>query len=218
MPLSATAFATIEELRAFCLRDAADDTRDDLLIPLANGYSKQIARYCQRQFFPETGDTKTFTYNGSGFFDLAPYDLRTDDEPGVTVRYAGGAATTLVRGTDYSLEPAGESAEGTYLWMRLPVLNNPGAIPGGSPLGLMWTLEVDGNWGIEDWRVTCEDLNLALLMAVEWRYKNPSGQASVSVGGLVETAYPVQGGKDAPAIPQEALAMLNGIRRPEAGV
>ena len=208
-----TALTTMGAVRAYCLREEGDSSRDAILAPLLNAFSSAIPRFCEREFYPTDALTRTFSYNGSGYMSFAPYDLREVTTVRVKARTSSDW-TDWDEDTDYALEPTNRTPEGTYLWMRAPELANPRATPPRNDVGLQWMVEITGDWGMSE---VPADAELACLISIDWRYKNPSGAQSVDVGELSQDSY-YGGGGYVPPLPAEAISLLQAIRRFEGGI
>ena len=215
MPLTASSLTTIINARLWCLRDSEDASKDDLFTLLINSVSRQVIRYCQRQFFPETGATKLFPYDGGSYLNLAPYEIQAGGETPIIIDTpAGGTPVTLDptnpnMGTLYKSEPRNATDEGTYLWVRLPEFHNPGAVPAGSRVGLMNEIAITADWGMA---ALPEDLEEAVLTIIEDRYLNPAAEARIQVGpAQIEPVQP-RDDEESP-FPRRATEILDGIRR-----
>jgi hypothetical protein len=185
---------TIQEARAYVLRDENDDSQDVLLGLLIDGYTKAIQRYCDRQLFPEDGATKSFLYLPSlGRAAFSPYELRTATT--LSVNEEAQVAD------DYSLRPLARSTEGTYFGV---VLDRSVSYPEPSS-GASSTLTIVGDWGTA---TVPQDAKLACLMSIYNAFSNPARHASRSLGpqSFSERA-------DAHAIPQDARELLYQLKR-----
>ena len=213
--IASNALTSLGATRAWCLRDETDGSRDALFARLINSVSAEIIRYLDREVFPTNATTRYFTYDGGGYLDLAPYELRSVTS--ITLQsageldaedplHAGGDGTNL---PDYRLEPRNKTPEGTYLWMRLPEMRNWLAVPGKNHVGLQSEVAITGDWGMA---APPADLETAVLQTIEWRYKNPAAARSVQTGPAAMESYNQQPDSSV-QFPAEAQAILDAIRR-----
>lgn len=209
------ALCTLSEARAWVLRNETDGSQDTLLATLINGESKSIARYCAREFFPTAAATRTLTYSGSGYLDFAPFEIRTLTSIALL---PAGWTTDLVLDVavpDFVLEPCEKTPESTYLWARMPQLDNPGAWPPRASVGYRTKATIVADWGMTE---IPSDVTEACLMAVDWRYKNPYGSQGVQIADMTLQAYTPSRQDGAPPFPSEVVAKLDDFRRPDIGV
>lgn len=171
--LSANALVSVADAQAWLRRSHATGqpaTDDVALLTLAiNGASEAIRRYTGRQFFPETDATKTFEYDGSGYLNLAPYDLR--NATSVTLGGQTLTATTGAGDGDYVTMPRNQTAEGTYLYLILRGYFRLG--PSHflySPVLKTRDVVIVGDWGMT---AVPNDIYMACLIAVDDLYRNP---------------------------------------------
>lgn len=187
--------------------DADGDARITLYIA---AYSRAIAAYCDRVFIAEDGVARIYRYDGSGYLNLAPYELR--GTPTLLEFDSDQSAPYTVAVTDYRLEPrGGDHLTGTYLWLSLPTLNR-GAWPGNLSTPLDREVRVTGDWGPTS---VPADVELACVIACTNAYRNPAGFVTARSGGMDfgEEDF----GNDAPgaglSLPQDARAILGPYRR-----
>jgi hypothetical protein len=204
MGLDPAALTTLPHARLYVQRAIGSGSFDsELGEMLINSYSAAVIRYCERQFRPvETAATKTFAYRGRGFLSFAPYDLRN-----VTAMSFGGAGVTttpLVQNTDYTLEPRGQTPEGTYLYATIrrdflpwPVFGWPQVV-------------VTGDWGMP---AVPADVEQATLIAIADGYRNPEGAASRGLGELAYQEVPEPVETAGRSLPPDARALLTPYRR-----
>lgn len=211
--LSPKALIDLSTARSYVLRDETDGTKDDLLALLINSVSRRVRRYTKREFFTTDAEERLFTYDGNGVLNLEPFELRAVSS--IIVSQKGTVTPTTLTTDDYTLEPQTKTDEQTYWWLRMPQIDNPGAYPASSRVGFMSTVAVTGDWGIEvaNWP---EDLQEAVLITVDWRYKNPAASRQIQVGNLQQDAYGSSSDRDVSEFPPEALAILDDIARPES--
>lgn len=85
------ALITLEEARLYCFRNAADSSRDELLIDAINDVSASIRDYCDREFVLSTGSAALTADPGTGGTTIAvagatrtpsstPFEVLVDDE------------------------------------------------------------------------------------------------------------------------------------------
>ncbi len=208
-PLKATALTTLGATREYVLRDVTDDSQDRKLIRLINAYSSAVERYTRREWLPQvTAAARKFQYDGSGFMSLEPYDLRTVTSAVMNTHYPTGYQETLIAGTasvvgNYWLNPRGGTPQSTYWWLELPL---------GVQLG-SYEVTVTGNWGIG---TVPDDVELAVWIAVDDAFKNPTGFSGGSVGGLEFTELAettLEPDARARNLPLESRALLSPYRR-----
>lgn len=184
--LSANALVSVADAQAWLRRSHATGqsaTDDVALLTLAiNGVSEAIRRYTGRQFSPETGATKTFEYDGSGFLNFAPYELRN-----ITSATLGGTSNsvTLTQTTgagdgDYVPMPRNKTAEGTYLyWITRGYFRLGPSHFIYSPVLKTRDVTITGDWGMTS---VPSDIYLACLIAVADMYRNPEQAQSRGAG------------------------------------
>src|SRR5262245_50710509 len=210
MPISATALTTILAAREYVLRDATDDSQDGKLKTLIDSYSVSIYRYTGRQWHPEgTSSTKRFSYDGSGFLSLEPYELRTvgtvtmwADQPTADQQILDPGSST--ERAEFYLGPAGGTTEGTYTFIDIPTVYCP------PRRGV--TVSVSGTWGISS---IPADVELACLVAVKAAYVNPEGFSARSLGELTFTEELTAAPSDTAgnSLPQSSRNLLVPYRR-----
>lgn len=177
MPLAANALTTVAAVRRQLGRgsfaattDETDEHEDNI-----NAYSNAIAAYTSRRFAPpENAVAKTFRYDGSGYLNLAPFELRgapTLVEYGT--EFEGTPVTITAR--DYRLEPrGGDHLTGTYLWLSLPRMGR-GSFPHSSPTPFDLEVRITGDWGPS---AVPADVELACRIAAANAYRNPDGRGA----------------------------------------
>lgn len=136
--MAAEDLTTLSAVREFLQKQAVDTEQDDVIASLITRASNLIMRYTEREFAPATtSDTRVFDYEGRGWLDLAPYDLRSVSS--IQIDTDTSSPTTLTSGTDYRLWPR-PAVDGTYLALRL---DTPGVYS-------EWPtreLSITGDWG-----------------------------------------------------------------------
>ena len=119
-------------------------------------------------------EARIFDYDGSGFLDLSPYDLRELDE---IVLYTDRATTLQVTlaAANYRLHPTGRARGDTYLGILLPTpaQHEP-------EFGFGWQVTVTALWGMA---AVPGGVKLACKEWVENIVKNPGQYASHSMSG-----------------------------------
>lgn len=209
--LSANALVGVADAQAWLRRSHATGqgaTDDVALLTLAiNGVSRAIIQYTGRQFFPETAATKTFEYDGSGFLNLAPYELRT-----VTSATLGGITLTATTGAgdgDYVPMPRNKTVDGTYLyWITRGYFRLGPSHFLYSPVLKTRDVVIVGDWGMT---AVPDDIYLACLIGVADMYRNPEQAQSRGAGEfqLVEaTRNPGEGG-----LPEGVIELIEPYKR-----
>jgi hypothetical protein len=188
---------------------AADDA--NLLAITIDGISAAIILHTEREFFDPTGSdedlARTFEYDGSGFLNLAPYDLRSITS--VTLAGQTLTATTGAGDGDYVPMPRNKNRWGTYDYLTIRGYFKLGPSHFlSSPILKTRDVVITGKWGMT---AVPADVELACLIAVDDHYRNPE-QAEQRGSGefqLVEAPrVPGSGG-----LPQGALDKLEPFRR-----
>jgi hypothetical protein len=117
----------------------------------------------------EAGATKTFRYDGGGYLDFAPYELRS-----ITSVTSGGVALVAGDGAgagDYLARPRNKTLEGTWLWLDVRSYLKP--YPTNSLYSIVLNerdVVIVGDWGMS---AVPADVELACLIAVADLYRNP---------------------------------------------
>lgn len=99
--------------------DSSDTDADALLGELVTAASDAVMRYAQREFVTTTsGSTaRVFRYDGRGFLNLAPYDLRSVSSVKLDTLGVSPSTTTL-DADDYRLMPL-HSPDGVYSHLQI---------------------------------------------------------------------------------------------------
>lgn len=205
--LRSTALIGIEEARRYVYRDENDSSRDEILIDAINDVSESIADHLRREITPQVASAaRKFDYFGTGFLDLAPYDLRTVSEVKLyTDRPA--ASQVVLTTTNYRLWPTGGARGGTYLGLLLPA---PALEE--FDYGFGWEVTVTGAWGMAaDPSTVPGALKLACKQWVENIVKNPGSWASHAMSGY--TVTPEQDFARRAGMPPSVLHRLEPWRR-----
>lgn len=181
--LSARALITIEEARRYVFRSEDDASRDEILIDAVNDVSDSIIDHLDREILPQVENAaRVFDYDGSGFLDLAPYDLRNVDLLKLYTDRPAASQVTLTS-TNYRLWPTGGARGGTYLGLILPTP----AIEE-FDYGFGWQVTLTGDWGMAASVAAVPGaLKLACKQWVENLIKNPGSFASQSMSGYTVT-------------------------------
>jgi hypothetical protein len=214
VPLEAYALTTLDRVKKHLDRAGIVDPDDDELLEFyINAYSQTIADFTGREFKPQVNDTERFfPYDGGGYLNLAPYELR---KPGtaIVVRYGtdGDSPQTLEEG-DYRLEPRnGDARTGTYLWLRLPRMGR-GAFPVSAATPFDLEVGIRGDWAQAAVPPVVE---LACVIACANAFRNPEGFESRSLGGFTVTEE--DSGAETPgtglSLPRDARALLSPFIR-----
>jgi hypothetical protein len=211
LSLDPSALTSLEATRTYVKGAINRDQNDDVLIPLINAFSETIRDITGREFGrtpAEDSDPpfeRVFSYDGSGFLSLSPFELRTlggDDYGGLGVVSASyptsSGSTTIV--PRYVL--GGESDEGTMFWLEFPRFGYAYQTP-------RWghTVSVSGYWGLAD---VPRRVELAIWMSVLERVRNPATFAGQSIGDYSFSESP---DVSARGIPQTAWDLLETLGR-----
>ena len=187
----------------------ADD--NNLLALAIDGVTQDIINYTEREPFDPTDTNadlaRTFEYDGSGFLNLAPYDLRSITS--ITLAGQTLTATTGAGDGDYVAMPRNKNRWGTYDYLILRGYFKLGPSHFlSSPILRTRDIVITGKWGMP---AVPKEMELACLIAVDDHYRNPE-QAEQRGSGefqLVEAPRtPGSGG-----LPQGAIDKLEPLRR-----
>lgn len=232
--LIAEALTTVADMEPFLDRVGQNGaTETAWLEDLINEVSLACARYVDRQFTPErtgpgtrwplqsdplaTGVSKTFRYDGNGYLDLSPYEVRTVTAVVMGADLATGSQVTLSNGdasteAEYRLEPSARTVLGTYLWLavpiaaysRIPWLSIPGLTQGGR------LVKVTGDWGAAPGLIP-PDVQKACKISVGQDFRNPEDYATRTGPGMTvdESVSPEGPGALAPA----SMKLLSAYKR-----
>lgn len=196
---------TLAAVRAYMQKGVAETAQDALIGQAITRASRLIMRETRREFRPMTDAAqRSFVYQGGGFVDLAPYDLRAATAVALRANRADTALTVESSNvTDYELRPQ-PAADGVYRWLYL---RGAGWLDrklyAGDAL-----VKVTGNWGFE---VVPPDVEQACIVTVmtwlrrdvsafaatftldEGRIERPEALPSAVRGMLRTWRYPVMG-------------------------
>ena len=160
MPLATNALCSLNDVRAFLQKDAADTEQDPIIESLIDRASEAIINYCGREFAPAAAATKrTFRYRGGNMLDLAPYDLQSATL--VEIDTETSSPTTLVADDDYTFEPF-PARDGVYQWMEIP--NH--TVDAGCHAKGFREVEITGTWGYA--AVPADVKHAAIVTVVTW--------------------------------------------------
>jgi hypothetical protein len=233
--LIAEALVTVADMRFFLDRVGQNVDMDETrwLEDLINEDSLACARFVDRQFTPErtgpgtrwplksdtvaTGVSKTFRYDGSGYLNLSPFEIRTvtavvmgsDLPTSQQVSLFVGDANTEA---EFRLEPASKTVLGTYLWIALPIASMSriswASIPGLTQGGRQ--VKITGDWGAPPGLIPA-DVQRACKIAVGQDFRNPEDYATrVGPGMTIDETVPAEGPG---ALPPDSLKLLSAYKR-----
>jgi hypothetical protein len=219
VPLNSNALTSVANAQAWLRRNhvtgtaASDDTA--LLTLAINGVSAAIARYTAREFVDPSGNntdvSRTFDYDGGGYLDFAPYDLRSP----VTSITLGGAALTVSTGVgdgDYQLKPRAGTVDGTYTYLDMRGFYKLGArYTIFSPMLVHRDVVIVGKWGMT---AVPADVEVACLIAVADMYRNPEQVSSRGSGDFTMSELAVNPGSEE-SLPPGARRLLDPFVRPK---
>lgn len=158
---------TRDAVRAFLSKAPSDTEQDALIDDLIVRASALITKHCEREFVPTDGEARQFAYDGSGYLNLVPFDLRSVDAIRFDVE-PGESSTTLT--TDqYRLRPL-PAPDGVYQAIKFQVY-------GGSASA--WperTIEVEGDWGFAE--VPADVQDAAIKTVAIWMRRDASAYES----------------------------------------
>lgn len=207
MPLAANALTTVAAVRRQLGRSSFAATAEETAEHEANinAFSNAIAGYTSRRFAPpENAVAKSFRYDGSGYLNLAPYELRAAS----LVEYGGdgGGSWLALTAPHFRLEPrGGDHLTGTFLWVSLPRMGR-GAFPVQAPTPFDLEVRITGDYGPA---TVPPDVELACRIAAANAYRNPDGRGS---GGGGDEFGEEDFGAERPGVglslPQDARALL----------
>lgn len=143
---------TTNAVRAFLQKQSADTAQDSIIASLITRASDAILNYAGREFAPATtAQARTFAYTGSGFLDVAPFDLRAV----TAIAYDPDVSSTTLSSENYRLWPY-HAPDGVYTAIELN-LGGLGATTcendTGRTAGPNWRdrqVRVTGNWGFAE--------------------------------------------------------------------
>ena len=219
--LSANALVSVADAQAWLRRShatgqsATDDTV--LLTQAINGVSAAIINYTEREPFDPTGTNidlaRTFEYDGSGFLNLAPWDLRS-----ITSITLGGQTLTLTDGAgggDYVPMPRNKNRWGTYDYLIIRGYFKLGPSHFlSSPILRTRDLVITGKWGISTSPPPAgvpDEMYTACLIGVDDRYRNPEQAEQRGAGEFQIVEAPRTPGSG--GLPQGAIDELEPLRR-----
>jgi hypothetical protein len=229
--LNPDALTTLDTAELYLARTGGTgpaETEDDALIALyVNAASAAAQAYIERTLAPqEAAVTKRYRYEGGGFLNLEPWELRT--VTGMTLYSdlptTSQVALTAQSGTvesQWRLEPRQGSRLGTYMYVSLPRLAPRGIGWGGQEREVLgftgastvageiagYEVAITGDWGAP---YIPGDVELAVLVAVDNWYQNPAGFQRALMEGVEADQYPQA---LAEALPPASRALLTPYRR-----
>lgn len=173
-PLADNALVTLKQAEVWLNRhkiQTAGETEDDIVLStLINGASSAVENELDRKLRPlETAVARRFRYDGSGFLDFAPYELRNLTSLVVYTDLPTASQWTLLAQTatvesEYRLEPRQRSLLGTYDHAVIPRLNRA-YVPNGEH-----EATVTGDWGVT---TVPGDIQWVVLEIVRLSYPQP---------------------------------------------
>lgn len=162
--------------------DMTTSRADDLIAALITAASSALGQRYQREFIGpgsnEAGGTRTVRVQ-SLLVDLSPWDLRT---VGSVVLHPEDSAQTLVRNSDYALEPLGGARlGGSYQLLRLSGRLAFGTSTMAQEFGYA-QLQIAGDWGCFGGTVTVDEAvrRACVLTVASWMDR---GAAEYGMGG-----------------------------------
>ena len=157
--MAAGDLTSVEKVRQFLQKPAADTNQDTLIADLITRASRVLQRRFGREWAttlsPNPG-TRSFTYRGGGVVSLGPYEVRA--VTGVSYDAQGDSPTTLSSG-DWFLRPV-ESQDGVYSSLYLPDYIRDNTMGGAFPDRVV---SVTGTWG---WASVPADVEHACIVTV----------------------------------------------------
>lgn len=217
MSLNPNALTTVANAQAWLRRThatgtlATDDTA--ILTIIVNSVSTAIARYTRREFYDPSGNNsdmvRTFEYDGSGYLDFEPYDLRS-----ITTITLGGlalVATTGIGDGDYVAMPRNQTVDGTYLYLAARGYYHLGTSHFiFAPITRTRDVVITGKWGMTS---VPPDVELACLIATADLYRNPEQVSSRGSGDFQMVEVSDNPGSE-DSLPVGARRLLEPFIRP----
>jgi hypothetical protein len=182
-PLAVEPLVTVDQVRAHCLRDVGDASMDYLWDLLIPSVSEAASLWADRQFSPVDDVTRGFPATARIMF--SPWELRT-----IT-----SVETENADALDYALFPPSGTSMATYFSM---VVAETDAL----------SVVVTGDWGMA---AIPPSVQLAVLIAIDSYYRNPSMHSSESLGSYsfseVVSQWEIGG------LPRASRSLLDNFRR-----
>ena len=218
--LSANALVSVADAQAWLRRSHAtgqSETDDITLLTQAiNGVSSAIINLTEREPFDPTGANtdlaRTFEYDGSGYLNLAPYDLRSITS--ITLAGQTLTATTGAGDGDYVPMPRNRNRWGTYDYLIIRGYFKLGPSHFlSSPILRTRDIVITGKWGISytGGPSVPDEMVAACLIAVDDRYRNPEQADQRGAGEFQIVEAPRTPGSG--GLPQGAIDELEPLRR-----
>ncbi len=180
-----------------------DETTDDSIIDvLINGASRAVQNEIECNLRPrEVGVTKLFTYDGSSFLSLLPWQL---DSVTSVVLHSDRATTewrTLAAQTggaegEYRLEPRQRNKLGCYDELTLPALRPR------NYSAAQFEVSVTGTWGVDQ---VPGDIEWLVLEIVRLSYPTPFASAGDEFGNVLSLSW----------LPRQLMEVLDAYRMHE---
>ena len=139
---------TRDAVRAFLSKAPSDTEQDALIDDLIVRASALITKHCEREFVPTDGEARQFAYDGSGYLNLVPYDLRSVTS--ITFDVEDGESNTELTAAEYRLLPK-PAPDGVYNAIRFQVYR------ASSSTWPQRTIAIRGAWGFEEVPVVAQD-------------------------------------------------------------
>ena len=139
---------TLEQVRAFLVKPTGDTGQDTLIGELITRASALIAEHVERELTPTADATRQFYYDGSGYLNLVPYDLRSVTS--ITFDVEDGESNTELTAAEYRLLPK-PAPDGVYNAIRFQVYR------ASSSTWPQRTIAIRGAWGFEEVPVVAQD-------------------------------------------------------------
>lgn len=195
-------FVTAQQVRDWTGDPDLPEARLNLLIPAAED---AVESYCGREFSPDNGKQRSIAYDGNGYLDLSPWELRNltsiEWDVGVPGTYRAAEAS------EYVLR--GRTRQGTWLWLALARVRRYGE-PLFDPLprNLGWTnVRITGDWGCA---AVPNEVVTATLIVITNQLENPSSAQTRGVGGV---EFQEGEAVSSSHIPDDAKGWLEGLTR-----
>lgn len=189
-PRDLTTLAAVRELLQ--KETSRDFAQDSLLRRMITQASVMLPRELGREFVAIDDATRVFSYHGSGWINVAPYDLRA-----VTAISYDADGTTPVELTSTGWRLRGQTGDDTYRDVRLVDYVNDRATAADSQ-----TVEITGDWGFAE---VPDDVERGVEITVKTWLRE--GAAFTSDGDLIRF-------ERVGRIPQDVLDGLSHYRLP----
>jgi hypothetical protein len=196
-----------------------DEGTNDWLEDTINAYSRAIRHYTGREILPKTpgGNPEStwlerkFPYDGLGFLNLEPFEVREIQELRL---YTGTVAAQAFPASDWFAGPEHKTDEGTYLWLATRNLRETSlTIAHESHWHGRWTVGVVGRWGAG---VVPPDFEKACRIAVANYVLSPEGFTRRRIGELEADELTEPAGTLGISLPQDSRYLLLPYQRQNA--